>query len=91
MRGGGGPDVGQVAEAVGRPGRLDGGGERIIGTFQNTREGGRLVPADRRNRNEYRVAARDTGGAGEGELVVAEQPVRTAMTARDAIEEKTEM
>ena len=53
--------------------RLDSAGERIIGTFQNTREGGRLVPADRRNRNEYRVAARDTGGAGEGELVVAEQ------------------
>jgi ribonuclease R len=53
--------------------RLDSAGERIIGTFQNTREGGRLMPADRRNRNEYRVAARDTGGAGEGELVVAEQ------------------
>ena len=53
--------------------RLDSAGERIIGTFQNTREGGRLVPADRRNRNEYRVAARDNGGAGEGELVVAEQ------------------
>ncbi len=53
--------------------RLDSAGERIIGTFQNSREGGRLVPADRRNRNEYRVAARDTGGAGEGELVVAEQ------------------
>ena len=53
--------------------RLDSAGDRIIGTFQNTREGGRLVPADRRNRNEYRVAVRDTGGAGEGELVVAEQ------------------
>jgi ribonuclease R len=53
--------------------RLDSAGERIIGTFQNTREGGRLVPADRRNRNEYRVAARDNGGAGDGELVVAEQ------------------
>jgi len=53
--------------------RLDSAAERIIGTFQSTREGGRLVPADRRNRNEYRVAARDTGGAGDGELVVAEQ------------------
>ncbi len=53
--------------------RLDSAGERIIGTFQNTREGGRLVPADRRNRNEYRVAARDAAGAGDGELVVAEQ------------------
>jgi ribonuclease R len=53
--------------------RLEPAGERIIATFQNTREGGRLAPADRRDRNEYRVAARDTAGAGDGELVVAEQ------------------
>jgi len=53
--------------------RLDSAGERIVGTFQSTWEGGRLVPADRRNRNEYRIAARDAGGAGDGELVVAEQ------------------
>jgi len=52
--------------------RLEPAGERIIGTFQNTHEGGRLVPADRRNRTEYRVAARDLHGADEGELVVAE-------------------
>jgi ribonuclease R len=48
-------------------------GERIIGIFQSTREGGRLRPADRRNRHEYRVAQRDVGAAGDGELVVAEQ------------------
>jgi len=53
--------------------RLEPAGERIIGTFQNTREGGRLVPADRRNRAEYRVAARDLHGADDGELVVAER------------------
>jgi ribonuclease R len=53
--------------------RLEPAGRRIIGTFENTREGGRLVPADRRDRNEYHVAARDTSGAGSGELVVAEQ------------------
>jgi ribonuclease R len=52
--------------------RLEPAGERIIGTFQNTREGGRLVPADRRNRTEYRVSARDLHGADDGELVVAE-------------------
>src|SRR5262249_21180712 len=52
--------------------RLESPGERIVGTFQNTRDGGRLVPADRRNRKEYRVAARDAAGAGDGELVVAE-------------------
>jgi ribonuclease R len=53
--------------------RLEPTGRRIIGTLESTREGGTLVPADRRDRNEYRVAARDTGGAGNGELVVAEQ------------------
>ena len=53
--------------------RLERVGERIIGTFEDTREGGRLIPADRRNRNEYRVAARDAEGADNGELVVAEQ------------------
>jgi ribonuclease R len=53
--------------------KLQPDGRRIIGTFENTREGGRLVPADRRDRNDYRVAARDTRGAGSGELVLAEQ------------------
>ena len=53
--------------------KLERDGRRIIGTFENTREGGRLVPADRRDRNDYRVAVRDTRGAGSGELVVAEQ------------------
>ena len=53
--------------------KLEPDGRRIIGTFENTREGGRLVPADRRDRNDYRVAARDTNGAGSGEVVVAEQ------------------
>src|SRR6516165_9612772 len=57
----------RVIRKLGRDGR------RIIGTFENTREGGRLVPADRRDRNDYRVAVRDTRGAGSGELVVAEQ------------------
>jgi ribonuclease R len=52
--------------------KLESAGERVVGTFQSSGEGGRLVPADRRNRNEYRVAARDAGGADNGELVVAE-------------------
>jgi ribonuclease R len=53
--------------------KLEPAGERIIGTFHNAREGGRLVPTDRRNRTEYRVALRDAGSAGDGELVVAQQ------------------
>ena len=45
----------------------------IVGVFYRSREGGRVVPADRRNRNEYRVAEPDVGGANDGELVKAEQ------------------
>ena len=45
---------------------------------------GRQAGAGRppRNRNEYRVAARDTGGAGDGEIVVAEAARRAAGSAR---------
>ena len=52
--------------------RLDPGGERVVGVFQTDRDGGRVMPADRRNKTEYRVAARDAAGAVDGELVVAE-------------------
>jgi ribonuclease R len=45
----------------------------MVGVFHLGRKGGKIVPADRRNRNAYRVAERDTGGAEEGELVRAEQ------------------
>jgi ribonuclease R len=53
--------------------RLQPAGKRIIGTFHNGREGGRVVPSDRRDRTEYRVAIRDAAGTADGELVVAEQ------------------
>src|SRR6516165_10508865 len=45
----------------------------VVGVFYHGREGGKVVPADRRDRNEYRVAERDAGGAGDGELVRVEQ------------------
>jgi len=45
----------------------------IVGVFYRGREGGKVVPADRRNRNEYRVAERDADGAEDGELVRVEQ------------------
>ena len=45
----------------------------IVGVFYRSREGGRVVPVDRRNRDEYRVAERDTGGTGDGELVRVEE------------------
>ncbi len=53
--------------------RLDPAANRVVGVFHRDREGGRVVPADRRNKTEYRVAERDAGGAGDGELVVAEE------------------
>jgi len=45
----------------------------IVGVFYRSREGGRVVPVDRRNRDEYRVAERDTGGTEDGELVRVEE------------------
>jgi ribonuclease R len=62
-------ETGEIEAQVMR--RLDSSGERIVGVFQKDRDGGRVVPADRRNKTEYRVAERDTGGADDGELVVA--------------------
>ena len=53
--------------------RLQPAAKRIIGTFRNTREGGRIEPADRRDRTEYRVTINDAADAADGELVVAEQ------------------
>ncbi len=50
--------------------RLDSSDGRIVGVFHREREGGRLVPTDRRNRTEYQVAAADAGGADDGELVI---------------------
>jgi ribonuclease R len=46
---------------------------RVVGVFYRGRQGGTVVPADRRNRDEYRVAERDAGGADDGELVKVEQ------------------
>ena len=53
--------------------RLDPDGRRVVGVFQKDRAGGRVVPTDRRNKTEYRVSESEAGGAGDGELVVAEE------------------
>ena len=45
----------------------------VVGVFYRGRVGGTVVPADRRNRAEYRVAERDVGGAADGDLVRVEQ------------------
>src|ERR1700746_2190745 len=46
---------------------------RTVGVFHRASQGGTVVPADRRNRVEYRVRERDAGGAEDGELVIAER------------------
>ncbi len=45
---------------------------RILGVFRKTAEGGRIGPVDRGADKEWRVSARDTIGARDGELVEAE-------------------
>src|ERR1700740_2156133 len=60
----------------------------IVGVYYRSREGGKVVLADRRNRNEYRVAEGDTGGAEDDELVRAEQlsPGRLAFPRARVVE-----
>ena len=53
--------------------RIEPAGERIIGTFETGRDGGKLQRVDRRDRNEYWVAPGDKGNAEPGDLVIAEQ------------------
>ncbi|HEX6441511.1 MAG TPA: ribonuclease R [Stellaceae bacterium] len=53
--------------------RIDTGAERIVGVFRRTRDGGEVIPADRRDRAEYRVLGHDAAGLADNELVVAEE------------------
>ncbi|HEX3954690.1 MAG TPA: ribonuclease R [Stellaceae bacterium] len=52
--------------------RLDQQTERVVGKFRRGRDGGDVIPADRRDRNEYRVLGHDAAGLEDDELVVAE-------------------
>ncbi len=63
-------DNGEIEARIIR--RLDPGGERVVGIYHKDREGGRVVPADRRNKSEYQVTERDAPDACDSELVVAE-------------------
>jgi ribonuclease R len=45
----------------------------IVGVFRRTRDGGEVVPADRRDKSEYRVLGHDAAGIADDELVVAEE------------------
>src|SRR5690242_20181311 len=52
--------------------RLDMPESRIVGVFRRTREGGEVIPADRRDKSEYQVLGHDAAGLPDGELVAVE-------------------
>jgi len=51
--------------------RLDEAASRIVGIFRRTRDGGDVIPIDRRDKGEYRVLGHDAAGLADDELVVA--------------------
>ena len=53
--------------------RLDDAANRIVGIFRRTRDGGEIVPVDRRDKGEYQVLGHDAAGLADDELVVAEE------------------
>ncbi|MBI1776952.1 MAG: ribonuclease R [Proteobacteria bacterium] len=52
--------------------RLHASLDRVIGVYRLSQEGGKLIPTDRRNKNEYRLARAHASGARDGELILAE-------------------
>ncbi|MEA2781481.1 MAG: ribonuclease [Rhodospirillaceae bacterium] len=52
--------------------RLPAGPARIVGIYERAADGGRIRPAGKRARSEYRVAAADAAGATPGEIVLAQ-------------------
>ena len=46
---------------------------KVLGVFRKAAEGGRILPVDKGVSREWRVGAKDTHGAKDGELVEAEQ------------------
>ncbi|MES1991261.1 MAG: ribonuclease R [Pseudomonadota bacterium] len=68
--------------------RIGKGAEQILGLFRSKSEGGRIVPVDKKVRNEYEVTREDAGDAKDGDLVLAEElPGRRYGLARARIKE----
>ncbi len=63
--------------------RIPTSSDRVVGTYRLGPDGGRLIPADKRSRTEFRVSRVDAGGAEHGELVSAE----VLTTARNGLPE----
>jgi len=51
--------------------RLTANPRQVLGLYRVGPDGGRLQPTNRRNKDEYRIAAADSGGAENGEIVLA--------------------
>jgi ribonuclease R len=51
----------------------DAAASRIVGIFRRTRDGGEIIPVDRRDKGEYRVLGHDAAGLADDELVVGEE------------------
>ncbi len=52
--------------------RISAGPARVLGVYEMTGEGGRLVPTDRRQKREFLLTKADAGEAKPGELVLAD-------------------
>src|ERR1700757_4858069 len=63
---------------------LESPGVPTVGVFHRALQGGKVVPADRRNRVEYRVPERDASGAEDGEWLVPEPLAGARLGARRA-------
>ena len=69
--------------------RVAGRPQHIIGVYRQSGDGGRVMPTDRGARHELFIAAGDTAGADDAELVVAElMPARRAGLARAKVIER---
>lgn len=53
--------------------RIGKGAEQILGLFRLKSEGGRIIPVDKKVRNEYEVTREDMGDTKDGDLVLAEE------------------
>lgn len=53
--------------------KIGAGPAKLLGLYRQGSEGGRLLPIDKKSDREWLVAAGDSLGAGDGELVEAEQ------------------
>ena len=56
----------RIVRALGR--ELD----RVLGIFRRDRDGGRLIPTDRKIKGEFRITLKDAADAEDGEIVLAE-------------------